>query len=320
MTTMTALHQENAPHDKRALLFPGQGSQCVGMGATFAQHPEAALVFEEVEDVLGFKLTKIMFEGPEETLRATENAQLALMTVSMACLRVMQARGFHMDTVDYVAGHSLGEITALCAAEALTLADATRLLRVRSLAMKEADPRKEGAMTAIMGLDIAAFDGMPQTKDQVCVVANDNGAGQVVISGHKDAVAAAGAWAKELKARVIPLSVAGAFHSPLMASAALRFVKALDEAHFQAPKVPLVVNVTAKVESDPVALKAHLKDQMTGRIQWRSSMDAMHQMGVRRFIEVGSGRVLTTLVRRHLKAEDALTIGTLQDIDLLQKD
>ena len=308
-----------------AMLFPGQGSQCVGMGKALFAHKSSRLVFEEVEsvlgDALGAPLTSIMFEGPEDKLRLTTNAQLALMATSIACLRLMQDKGFDMQHVHLMAGHSLGEITALCASGVLSLSDTTRLLRVRSLAMQEADPKREGAMTAILGLEHDAFADMPHTEGKACVIANDNGAGQVVISGHKEAVFKATVWAKEKKARCIPLPVAGAFHSPLMTDAAKTLSRFLKTLTFHKPRVPLMMNFSATLEDDPVRIKQNIDTQMTGQILWRTSMDAMKKLGIMRFIEVGSGRVLSTLARRHMKTCETFAIATPDAIDaFLQED
>jgi [acyl-carrier-protein] S-malonyltransferase len=303
-----------------AFTFPGQGSQAVGMGKALAEaYPEARAVFAEVDDALGDRLSTIMWEGPVETLTLTENAQPALMAVSLAAVRVLEAKGIDLGTaVAYVAGHSLGEYSALAAAGALTLADAARLLRIRGRAMQEAVPVGVGAMAALIGLDFTAASGIAAAaaEGQVCDVANDNGAGQVVVSGDKAAVERAVDLAKAAGAkRALLLPVSAPFHCALMAPAAKVMDEALRTVDLAAPVVPLVANVVAGPISDPDEIRRRLVEQVTSMVRWRESIGWLSGAGVDVFVEVGAGKVLTGLARRIADGAETLTIGAPDDID-----
>ncbi|MBU2118506.1 MAG: ACP S-malonyltransferase, partial [Alphaproteobacteria bacterium] len=268
-----------------AFLFPGQGSQAVGMGAALADaFPVAREVFAEVDDALGQRLSHLMREGPEDQLTLTENAQPALMAVSVAVMRALKNEfGVEVTAAGFVAGHSLGEYSALCAAGTLSLADAARLLKLRGQAMQRAVPVGRGAMASLIGpktdLALAEAAAAAGAEVGVCVVANDNNAGNVVISGDKAAVDRAIEKAKELGARAIPLNVSAPFHCPLMAPAAQEMADALADAALVAPAVPVVANVTARPETDPAIIRRLLVDQVTGRVRWRESMEWMARDG-----------------------------------------
>jgi [acyl-carrier-protein] S-malonyltransferase len=306
-----------------ALLFPGQGSQAVGMGVELAEAFAAArAVFEEVDDALNQRLFRLMKEGPIEDLTLTENAQPALMAVSLAALRVLEAEfGFDIGKAAFVAGHSLGEYSALAAAGSFSVAEAARLLRVRGSAMQRAVPVGEGAMASLIGpksdvalAEAAAAEG---AKIGVCVVANDNNAGNVVISGDKAAVDRAIEAAKTLGARAIPLNVSAPFHCPLMQPAADEMAEALAEARIDAPRAPLVANVTARPVMDPDTIRRLLVDQVTGRVRWRESVEwlASEEGGVDRFAEVGAGKVLTGMVKRIAPDAAGVALNTPADLE-----
>jgi [acyl-carrier-protein] S-malonyltransferase len=302
-----------------AFLFPGQGSQAVGMGKSFADaFPAARALFDEVDDALGFKLTDIMWEGPLETLTLTENAQPALMAVSLAAVRLLEAEaGLNVvRDVTFVAGHSLGEYAALAAAGSITVADAARLLRTRGLAMQKAVPVGEGAMAALLGLDIDAARAVAAeaAQGQVCDVANDNAPGQVVVSGAKAAVERAVEVAKARGGRAMMLPVSAPFHCSLMRPAADAMREALAKVRVEAPKVPLVANVTAGVVTDPAEIVRLLVRQVTEMVRWRESVEFLVENGVDRLVEVGAGRVLTGLVKRIAKDAEALPLGRLEDV------
>lgn len=310
---------------KKALVFPGQGSQAVGMGkelaATFASARE---VFEEVDSALGEKLSAIIFDGPQETLTLTQNAQPAIMATSMAVLRVLQKEhGFDVAAqAAFVAGHSLGEYSALCAAGALTLTDTARLLRVRGRAMQQAVPAGKGAMAALIGAEyeIANEIAFEAADDGVCVVANDNAPGQIVISGTKAAVDRAVdiAKAKGVK-RAILLDVSAPFHCPLMAPAAGIMEEALSVAKVSAPCVPLVANVTAKAESDPATIRRLLVDQVTGVVRWRESVHFIKTQNITRAVEIGAGKVLSGLIKRIEPDIECFHVGTPADLEAFVK-
>ncbi|HEV7435477.1 MAG TPA: ACP S-malonyltransferase [Pseudorhizobium sp.] len=303
-----------------AFTFPGQGSQAVGMGKELADtFPEARAVFEEVDEALGQKLSDIMWNGPEETLTLTANAQPALMAVSMAALRVMEARGLKLDDkVSYVAGHSLGEYSALCAAGTFSLADTARLLRIRGDAMQSAVPVGEGAMAAIIGLehgDVAAICE-EATNAGVCQIANDNGGGQLVISGSKAAVEKAATLATEKGAkRAIMLPVSAPFHSALMAPAADAMRHALAQVEKNNPVVPVVANVRAAPVADAGEIVDLLVSQVTGQVRWRETVEWLGANGVTDLYEVGAGKVLTGLARRIDKSISGTAINTPTDIE-----
>jgi len=303
-----------------AFTFPGQGSQTVGMGKDLADaFPEARAVFAEVDEALGEKLTTTMWEGPEETLTLTANAQPALMTVSMAIMRTLEARGFQLQgRVDYVAGHSLGEYSALCAAGMFTIADTARLLRIRGKAMQQAVPVGEGAMAAIIGLDHESVEAACQAAAQggVCQIANDNGGGQIVISGSKEAVEAAARDCTEKGAkRAILLPVSAPFHSSLMMPAADAMRVALQEATKKPPVVPVVSNVVVEPLSDPDLIAEKLVEQVTGRVRWRETVEWFSANGVTTLFEVGSGKVLSGLARRINREIMTVPVNAPGDID-----
>ena len=306
---------------KRAFTFPGQGSQAVGMGRELADaYPEARAVFDEIDEALGQNLSLIMFEGPEETLRLTENAQPALMAVSLAVIRVLEARGVHLkDVATYVAGHSLGEYSALCAAGTFTLADTAQLLRTRGLAMQQAVPVGHGAMAALLGLDLAtaAEVAAAAAGDEVCAVANDNAPGQVVVSGAIGAVERAVEIAKTKGARrALMLPVSAPFHCSLMAPAARVMQEALSSVAMQAPAVPVIANVTAGPVTDAEEIRRHLVEQVTGVVRWTESVTWLtSQGGVESLVELGTGKVLTGLAKRIAPDTNAVAVNTPADID-----
>jgi [acyl-carrier-protein] S-malonyltransferase len=306
---------------KRAFTFPGQGSQAVGMGKELADaYPEARAVFDEIDEALGQKLSAIMFEGPEETLRLTENAQPALMAVSLAVIRVLEAKGVHLkDAATFVAGHSLGEYSALCAAGTFTLADTAQLLRTRGLAMQQAVPVGHGAMAALLGLDLAtaAEVAAEAAGDEVCAVANDNAPGQVVVSGAIGAVERAVEIAKTKGARrALMLPVSAPFHCSLMAPAARVMQEALSSVAMQAPAVPVIANVTASPVTDAEEIRRHLVEQVTGVVRWTESVTWLtSQGGVESLVELGTGKVLTGLAKRIAPDTNAVAVNTPADID-----
>jgi [acyl-carrier-protein] S-malonyltransferase len=303
-----------------AFTFPGQGSQSVGMGKELADSfAEARAVFDEVDEALGEKLSDVMWNGPEETLTLTANAQPALMAVSIAAIRVMQARGFDLKSkVAYAAGHSLGEYSALCAAGTFSLADTARLLRIRGNAMQAAVPAGKGAMAAIIGLDHSAVEAICQSVASLgaCQIANDNGGGQLVVSGEKAAVEQAAALAKEQKAlRAILLPVSAPFHSRLMAPAAEAMAEALSKVRANNPIVPIVANVRAAPVTDASEIVKLLVEQVTGQVRWRETVEWFAANGVTSLYEIGSGKVLTGLVRRIDKSLAGTAVSTPADIE-----
>jgi len=303
-----------------AFTFPGQGSQAVGMGKDLADaFPEARAVFDEVDDALGQKLSEIMWNGPEETLTLTANAQPALMAVSIAALRVLQARGLDLKShVGFVAGHSLGEYSALCAAGTFSLADTARLLRIRGDAMQSAVPVGEGAMAAIIGLEHGDVEAIcVAARDAgICQIANDNGGGQLVISGSKAAVEKAAALATEKGAkRAIMLPVSAPFHSDLMAPAAIAMRHALDKVEKHNPVVPVVANVRAAPVTDAEEIANLLVTQVTGQVRWRETVEWFGTNGVTTLYEIGSGKVLTGLARRVDKNISGVAVNGPADID-----
>jgi [acyl-carrier-protein] S-malonyltransferase len=303
-----------------AFVFPGQGSQAVGMGKALADaFPVARQVFDEVDAALGEALSKTMWEGPAETLTLTENTQPALLTHSLAVMRVLEAEaGVDLKRdVAFVAGHSLGEYSALAAAGAFTLADAVRLVRTRGRAMQKAVPVGVGAMAALLGLEFeqAAAAAAEAAQGQVCQAANDNGGGQVVVSGDKAAVERAVEIAKQKGAkRAMMLTVSAPFHCALMQPAADVMAQALAEVSVKAPAVPVVANVTAQPVSDPAAIVKHLIAQVTGTVRWRECVAGMAERGVTRFYELGTGKVLSGLVKRIADGATGTAVGTPDDI------
>ncbi len=308
---------------KRAFVFPGQGSQSVGMGRDLADgFPVARDLFQEVDEALGQDLSRIMFEGPEDELTLTENAQPALMAVSLAVVRVVQSEGGInlTDKADFVAGHSLGEYSALAAAGALDVAEAARLLKRRGQAMQAAVPVGEGAMAALLGLDLDQVRAVVEkaAEGEVCAAANDNAPGQVVVSGHKAAVERAVELAKEAGAkRAVMLAVSAPFHCALMAPAADAMAHALATASLRAPAVPLVANVTAQAISDPESLREKLVEQVTGLVRWRESVLYLRDQGVETLIELGTGKVLSGLTRRIDRSLQSTNAGTPAEIGAL---
>ncbi|WP_298163444.1 ACP S-malonyltransferase [Brevundimonas sp.] len=309
-----------------ALLFPGQGSQAVGMGAALADaFGSARDVFAEIDQALGQDLSGLMRNGPEDQLTLTENAQPALMAVSLAVMRVLDKEfGVAVDKAAFVAGHSLGEYSALAAAGALSIADTAQLLKLRGQAMQRAVPVGQGAMASLIGpktdLALAEAAAAAGAEVGVCVVANDNNNGNVVISGEKAAVDRAIEKAKELGARAIPLNVSAPFHCPLMQPAADEMAAALASAALLAPAVPVVANVTARPERDADTIRRLLVEQVTGRVRWRESMDWMATAGrVTRFVEIGSGKVLTGMAKRIAPDAESLALNTPEDIEAFAK-
>jgi [acyl-carrier-protein] S-malonyltransferase len=304
-----------------AFIFPGQGSQDVGMGRELAlAYPSARAVFEEVDDALGQKLSQIMWEGPKETLTLTENAQPALMAVSMAVMRVLEKEyGFSLkDKVKFVAGHSLGEYSALAAAGAFSLADAARLLKLRGQAMQAAVPVGKGAMTALLGVGVDAARQVAEAAAQgdVCQVANDNEPTQVVLSGDKTAIDRVPEIGKAYGVRrAVPLPVSAPFHCALMQPAADAMREALAKVTVNAPVVPVVANVLAAPISDPEEIKKRLVEQVTGTVRWRECVTYMTANGVTDVYEIGSGKVLAGLAKRIEASLNASSVGTPADID-----
>ncbi|HCX14426.1 MAG TPA: [acyl-carrier-protein] S-malonyltransferase [Rhodospirillaceae bacterium] len=305
-----------------AYVFPGQGSQAVGMGKDLAgAFPEAREIFAEVNEALKQNLSKLMFEGPADELTLTENAQSALMAVSMAVIKVLEVQGkiSIRNTARYVAGHSLGEYSALAATGSLTLSNAARLLKTRGQAMQKAVPVGEGAMAALIGLDVdQALEVAGDTSDdgQVCAVANDNAPGQVVVSGHRAAVERAIKLAKGKGAkRAMLLPVSAPFHCPLMKPAATVMAEALAEVDVQSPAVPVIANVTASSVIDPIEIRRLLIEQVTAMVRWRESVNLMTEAGVDTLIEVGAGKVLTGLAKRISGDLTAISLQTPQDIE-----
>ncbi len=302
----------------RAFIFPGQGSQAVGMGKALAEvSPAARAVFEEVDEALGQKLSALMAEGPQEELTLTTNAQPAIMANAIATLR---ASGIDLAAkADFVAGHSLGEYSALCGAGAFDLATTARLLKLRGQAMQEAVPVGEGAMAALLGADLALAQAIADAAadGQVCTVANDNDPSQVVISGHRSAVERALGIAKEKGAkRAVLLPVSAPFHCPLMKPAADRMAQALGEVDIAAPAVPVYANVTAAPVTDPAEIRRLLVEQVTGMVRWRESVAAMAAAGVTHFVELG-GKVLGPMVKRIAPDVTVTSVITMDDIDTL---
>lgn len=307
-----------------AFLCPGQGSQVVGMGKALAgDYTEARLVFDEVDDVLGQKLSHLMFEGPEDQLTLTSNAQPALMASSVAVMRVLEKRfgDALWSTCGYVAGHSLGEYAALTLAGSLSLADSARLLRIRGDAMQAAVPVGQGAMAALLGLDYDDVVAIAReaAQGEICNAANDNAPGQVVVSGHVNAVQRAMELAKAKGAkRALLLPVSAPFHCALMQPAADAMRAALDNVTLHQPRVPVICNVTAQQETDPVALKANLVDQVVGTVRWRESIASLAaDKGVQRFVEVGTGKVLAGLVKRIATDVEVISVSQTADFDSL---
>lgn len=302
----------------RAFLFPGQGAQTIGMGRDLAEaYPAARAVFEEVDDALGEKLSTLIWEGEIEALTLTANAQPALMATSLAAMRSLEAEGLSVASAAYVAGHSLGEYSALTAAGALSVSDAARLLRARGTAMQDAVPVGVGAMAAILGLGLDDVRAVAEAAAQgeVCDAANDNDPGQVVVSGHKAAVERAVDLAKEAGAkRALLLPVSAPFHCALMAPAAEAMADALGAVTINTPVVPVVANVRAEAVSDPETIRALLVEQITGAVRWRESVTWMVGQGVDAFWEIGAGKALIGMVRRIDRDAATRAVGTAADV------
>ena len=302
----------------RAFLFPGQGAQTIGMGRALAQeYPAAQAVFDAVDDALGEKLSGLIWEGDQAELTLTENAQPALMATSLAAMAALEAEGVTVEAAGFVAGHSLGEYSALCAAGALSLEDTARLLRVRGRAMQQAVPVGEGAMAALLGLDFGTARRVAEAAAHglVCSAANDNDPGQVVVSGHREAVERAVEIAKGQGAkRALLLPVSAPFHCELMEPAAEAMAEALSHIDIAAPKVPVVVNVGAVAESSPMIIRNSLVQQVTGSVRWRESVMWMVQNGVTETWEIGAGKALTGMVRRIDNSLSYRTVGTPDEV------
>ncbi|MEP2784997.1 MAG: ACP S-malonyltransferase [Pseudoruegeria sp.] len=302
----------------RAFVFPGQGAQTIGMGKALAEaYPSAKAIFEEVDDALGESLSALIWEGDAETLTLTQNAQPALMATSLAAVRALEVEGISIDSGRFVAGHSLGEYSALAAAGAISVADTARLLRARGAAMQKAVPVGVGAMAALLGLDFATATEVAEeaAQGQVCQAANDNDPGQVVVSGHKEAIERALGIAKEKGAkRAVLLPVSAPFHCSLMQPAAEVMAEALNGVDISAPSVPVVANVRAAAVTDPAVIRALLVEQVTGSVRWRESVGFMAAEGVTEVWEVGAGKALSGMIRRIDRSLTCRAIGTPDDV------
>ena len=303
----------------RAFVFPGQGAQVIGMGADLAKsYPAARAVFDEVDEALGEKLSALIWEGDQEVLTLTENAQPALMATSLAAMRAMESEGVMLqDVATHVAGHSLGEYSALAAAGAISLANTARLLRIRGLAMQQAVPVGVGAMAAILGLDFATVCDVADeaAQGEVCQAANDNDPAQVVVSGHKAAVERAVDLAKAKGAkRAMLLPVSAPFHCALMAPAAEAMALALNDIEITAPVVPVVANVRASAVADPAEIRRLLVEQVTGSVRWRETVQYLAAQGVSEIWEIGAGKALSGMVRRIDREIGCRTVGTPDDV------
>ncbi|WP_417259037.1 ACP S-malonyltransferase [Celeribacter sp.] len=307
----------------RAFVFPGQGAQTIGMGKALADvYPQSKAIFDEVDEALGEKLSAVIWEGDIDALTLTQNAQPALMATSLAALRALEAEGFSVADAAYVAGHSLGEYSALAAAGAISVADTARLLRIRGQAMQAAVPVGVGAMAALLGLDFATVTEVAAeaaADGEVCQAANDNDPGQVVVSGHKAAVERACEIAKAKGAkRAVLLPVSAPFHCALMEPAAKAMAEALDDVDISAPSVPLIANVEAAAVTDPATIRSLLVEQVTGSVRWRESVAYMGEQGVTEIWEIGAGKALSGMVRRINRDIACTAIGTPDDIAKLK--
>ena len=302
----------------RAFVFPGQGAQSIGMGKALAvAYPAAKAVFDEVDDALGQNLSKLIWDGDINTLTLTENAQPALMATSIAALYALRAEGVALETASFVAGHSLGEYSALAAAGAISIANTARLLRIRGVAMQQAVPVGVGAMAAVLGLDFKTVTAVAEVASQgeVCQAANDNDPGQVVVSGHQGAVERALVLAKEAGAkRAVLLPVSAPFHCKLMEPAAVRMKVALEEVEIAIPVLPLVSNVKASAVNDPSTIRSLLVKQVTGSVRWRESIIFLAAEGVTEIWEIGAGKALSGMIRRIDRSLTCQTIGSPEDI------
>jgi len=305
-----------------AFVFPGQGAQTIGMGRSLAQaYPAAQAVFDEVDEALGEKLSALIWDGAQDDLTLTQNAQPALMATSIAALRALEAEGLGMSEASFVAGHSLGEYSALCAAGSLALADTARLLRIRGRAMQEAVPVGLGAMAALLGLDFATATEVAAeaAQGEVCQAANDNDPAQVVVSGHRGAVERALEIAKARGARrALLLPVSAPFHCALMQPAAAVMAEALAGVVISAPSVPVVVNVRAEAVTEPDRIRALLVAQVTGAVRWRESVLWMDSAGVAEYWEIGAGKALSGMIKRTASGAVTRAVGTAEDIAALR--
>ena len=306
----------------RVFVFPGQGAQAIGMGKALAEaYPAARAVFDEVDAALGENLSALIWEGDIEALTLTANAQPALMATSLAAMRALEAEGFGISDAAFVAGHSLGEYSALCAAGALSVADTAKLLRLRGAAMQSAVPVGVGAMAAVLGLDLATVREVAAEASQgeVCQAANDNDPAQVVISGHKAAVERAAEIAKARGAkRALLLPVSAPFHCALMQPAAEAMALALASTVISTPKVPVVANVRAEAVTDPEVIRQLLVEQVTGSVRWRESVEWMVAQGATEFWEIGAGKALSGMIKRIAKDTSQLNVGSPEDIAKLK--
>ncbi|MEM7722895.1 MAG: ACP S-malonyltransferase [Pseudomonadota bacterium] len=302
----------------RAFVFPGQGAQTIGMGRDLAEaYPQAKAVFDAVDEALGEKLSSLIWDGDQDELTLTRNAQPALMATSMAAMVALNAEGIEVTAASFVAGHSLGEYSALCAAGSLSLSDTAKLLRKRGEAMQRAAPQGEGAMAAVLGLDFDAVQAVAAeaAEDQVCAAANDNDPAQVVISGHREAVTRAVDIAKAKGAkRALMLPVSAPFHCSLMQPAADEMAEALSQVDMETPIVPVVGNVTARPESTATLIRDHLVDQVTGRVRWRESVLWMAANGVTEIWEIGAGKALSGMVKRIDRSIATRPVGTPDEV------
>ena len=302
----------------RAFVFPGQGAQSIGMGKALAlAYPAAKAVFDEVDDALGQNLSKLIWDGDINTLTLTENAQPALMATSIAALYALKAEGVALETASFVAGHSLGEYSALAAAGAISIANTARLLRIRGVAMQQAVPVGVGAMAAVLGLDFKTVTAVAEVASQgeVCQAANDNDPEQVVVSGHQGAVERALVLAKEAGAkRAVLLPVSAPFHCKLMEPAAVRMKVALEEVEIAIPVLPLISNVKASAVNDPSTIRSLLVKQVTGSVRWRESIIFLAAEGVTEIWEIGAGKALSGMIRRIDRSLTCQTIGSPEDI------
>ena len=302
----------------RAFTFPGQGAQAVGMGAELAEaYPAARRVFEAVDEALGERLSRLIREGPQDELTLTANAQPALMATSLAAMAALETEGVTVAAAAFVAGHSLGEYSALCAAGSLSLADSARLLRIRGRAMQEATPVGTGAMAAVLGLDFATVRALAEeaAQGEVCQAANDNDPAQVVVSGNKAAVERAAELAKAKGAkRALMLPVSAPFHCALMAPAAERMRDALAEVELKAPAVPLVANVRAEAVTDPAEIRRLLVEQVTGTVRWRESVAWMAAQGVTEMVEIGAGKALSGMAKRIERSLETVAVNGPEDV------
>jgi [acyl-carrier-protein] S-malonyltransferase len=302
----------------RAFVFPGQGAQAIGMGKALAEaYPAAQAVFDEVDEALGEKLSHLIWEGDIKDLTLTQNAQPALMATSLAAMKALEAEGITIAAADYVAGHSLGEYSALAASGAISIADTARLLRLRGKAMQEAVPVGVGAMAALLGLDFEAAQAVvaEAAQGEVCEAANDNDPGQVVVSGHKAAIERAVLIAKDKGAkRALLLPVSAPFHCSLMGPAADAMAAALADVVVNTPAVPVVANVRAEAVDDPTLIRALLVEQVTGLVRWRESVSWMSSQGVTEAWEIGAGKALSGMIRRIDKEMATKAIGTPDDV------